>query len=143
MTSGEGEEGVFEGTGLGSQFGEGDAVLGRHRADRGGGGAGDQEGVVVAVAGDGPPLLVEQLAEAVGCESSRSVSCSSAGRGSAGSGRARTKWSSRRRVTLAASRASPRATTRTPSTSSAGRTSLSMKPLAPARRAAKTYSSMS
>ena len=46
-------------------------------------------------------------------------------------------------MTLGASSASPRATTRIASTSSGGRTSLSRKPLAPARSAAKTYSSTS
>ncbi len=49
----------------------------------------------------------------------------------------------RRRVTLGASSASPAATTRMAVSSSAGRVSLSRNPLAPARSAAKTYSSRS
>ena len=47
------------------------------------------------------------------------------------------------RVTTGASSDSPAATARMPSTSSSGRTSLSRNPLAPARRASTTYSSMS
>ena len=49
----------------------------------------------------------------------------------------------RRRVTLGASSASPAATTRMAVSRSAGSVSLSRKPLAPARSAAKTYSSRS
>jgi len=52
-----------------------------------------------------------------------------------------TKAAMRLRVTAGASRASPRATTRTAVRRSSGSTSLSRNPLAPARRAAKTYSS--
>src|SRR5215216_7140082 len=48
-----------------------------------------------------------------------------------------------RRVTLGASRASPSATTRTARSSSMGSVFLSRKPLAPAARAANTYSSSS
>ena len=72
---------------------------------------------------------------------SRSVTSSSAfaGRG-AGSGR-RVNSSMSRRVAPGASSASPAATTRIAASRSAGGVSLSRKPLAPARRAAKTYSS--
>ena len=52
-------------------------------------------------------------------------------------------WSSRRRVIAGESMASPRAITRTASTSCWGGTSLSRKPLAPARSASMTYSSRS
>ncbi len=48
-----------------------------------------------------------------------------------------------RRVTTGASNDSPAATARMPSTSSSGRTSLRRNPLAPARSASTTYSSMS
>src|SRR5918996_1308362 len=59
------------------------------------------------------------------------------------SGRLAAKRSSRRLVTEGASRASPAATTWMASTRSSGGTSLSRKPLAPARRAESTYSSRS
>ena len=62
---------------------------------------------------------------------SRSVSPVSDGGVGVWPGSVSANRSSSRRVTEGASRASPRATTRTASTRSAGRTSLSMKPLAP------------
>jgi len=55
----------------------------------------------------------------------------------------RANSATRRRVTGGESRASPAATTRTASTRWAGGAVLSRKPLAPARRASNTYSSIS
>jgi hypothetical protein len=76
--------------------------------------------------------------------SSRAVRVSrAAGRAAAGSGRLEAKRSSRRLVTEGARRASPAATTLMASTRSSGGTSLSRKPLAPARSADSTYSSRS
>ena len=74
---------------------------------------------------------------------SRSVmSPAAAGGRGRGSG-CRVNSSMSRRVTAGASSASPAATTRIASSRSAGRVSLSRKPLAPARSAPKTYSSRS
>ena len=54
-----------------------------------------------------------------------------------------TKWSSRRRVVVGASTASPAATVRIAVSRSAGGVSFSRKPLAPARSPSKTYRSLS
>jgi len=69
---------------------------------------------------------------------SRSVRPSSTGAGGLGDGERRTNSSITERVTAGAISASPRATTSIAASSSSGGASLSMKPLAPARRASYT-----
>ena len=65
------------------------------------------------------------------------------GASASGTGRSRVNSPIRRRVTAGASSASPAAITRTASNSRSAVTSLSRKPLAPARSASNTYSSRS
>src|SRR3954452_17849933 len=84
--------------------------------------------------------LESPRARSLNTSSSRAVSSSRPRGGSAGVGAALANSWIRRRVIDGASSASPSATTRMPATSCSGGTSLSRKPLAPARSASYTYS---
>ena len=93
-----------------------------------------------------PAISALVIPAAISTSTSRSRSVSRSSRGSAPSGfvgRVGTTWSSSRLVADGAITASPAATVRIAFSRSPGRASFSMKPLAPALRALKTYSSRS